>query len=63
MGDPSPTDELAGLRQLLAGLESGGMKIFLNKVDVSQKQIAILQREIAALEGFLARYKSGNRNA
>jgi hypothetical protein len=50
-------DELSGLRQLLAGLESGGMHISRNGVDISKEQIAVLKQEIANLDAFLAKHR------
>jgi hypothetical protein len=44
-------------------LESKELAIRRGPLDVTQKQIDILKREIAHLEGILARSKSGGQNA
>jgi polyhydroxyalkanoate synthesis regulator phasin len=59
MDDSHPTDELDGLREFLNRLESKELAIRRGPLDVTQKQIDILKREIAHLEGILARSKSG----
>jgi polyhydroxyalkanoate synthesis regulator phasin len=63
MDDSHPTDELDGLREFLNRLESKELAIRRGPLDVTQKQIDILKREIAHLEGILARSKSGGQNA
>jgi hypothetical protein len=63
MDDSHPTDELDGLREFLNRLESKELAIGRGPLDVTQKQIDILKREIAHLEGILARSKSGGQNA
>jgi len=63
MADSHPTDELDGLREFLNRLESKELAIRRGPLDVTQKQIDILKREIAHLEGILARSKSGGQNA
>ena len=63
MDDSHPTDELDGLREFLNRLESKEFAIRRGPLDVTQKQIDILKREIAHLEGILARSKSGGQNA
>src|SRR6516162_11533419 len=63
MDDPRPADELDGLRQFLNRLETRELAIRRGPLDVSQKQIDILKREIAHLERILAQYKSGGQNA
>jgi hypothetical protein len=63
MDDAHPTDELDGLREFLNRLESKELAIRRGPLDVTQKQIDILKREIAHLEGILARSKSGGQNA
>jgi hypothetical protein len=63
MDDSRPADELDGLRQFLNRLETRELAIRRGPLDVSQKQIDILKREIAHLERILARYKSGGQNA
>jgi hypothetical protein len=63
MDDSHPTDELDGLREFLNRLESKELAIRRGPLDVTQKQIDILKREIAHLEGILARSKSGGKNA
>ena len=60
MDDSRPTDELDGLRQFLNRLETRELTVRRGPLDVSQKQIDILKREIAHL---LAQYKSGGQNA
>jgi phage terminase Nu1 subunit (DNA packaging protein) len=57
MDDSHPTDELDGLREFLNRLESKELAIRRGPPDVTQKQIDILKREIAHLEGILARSK------
>jgi hypothetical protein len=58
--DESPAaDELAGLRHLLKRLESGDMKLTVNDVDDTQREIDILKHEIARLARVIARFKSG----
>ena len=52
-----------GLREFLNRLESKELAIRRGPLDVTQKQIDILKREIAHLEGILARSKSGGQNA
>jgi polyhydroxyalkanoate synthesis regulator phasin len=52
-----------GLREFLNRLESKELSIRRGPLDVTQKQIDILKREIAHLEGILARSKSGGQNA
>ena len=59
MDDSHPADELDGLRRFLDRLESKELAIRRGPLDVSQKEIDILKREIAHLEGILARSKSG----
>jgi polyhydroxyalkanoate synthesis regulator phasin len=59
MDDSHPTDELDGLREFLNRLESKEFAIRRGPLDVTQKQIDILKREIAHLEDILARSKSG----
>jgi polyhydroxyalkanoate synthesis regulator phasin len=63
MDDSHPTDELDGLREFLNRLESKELAIRRGPLDVTQKQIDILKREIAHLEGILARSKSGGQNS
>jgi hypothetical protein len=63
MDDPHSADELNGLRRFLDRLESKELTIRRGPLDVSQKQIDFLKREIAHLEDILARYKSGGQNA
>ena len=63
MDGSHPTDELDGLREFLNRLESKELAIRRGPLDVTQKQIDILKREIAHLEGILARSKSGGQNA
>jgi polyhydroxyalkanoate synthesis regulator phasin len=63
MDDSHPTGELDGLREFLNRLESKELAIRRGPLDVTQKQIDILKREIAHLEGILARSKSGGQNA
>ena len=63
MDDSHPTDELDGLREFLNRLESKELAIRRGPLDVTQKQIDILKREIAHLEGILARSRSGGQNA
>ena len=63
MDDAHPTDELDGLREFLNRLESKELAIRRGPLDVTQKQIDILKREIAHLEGILARSKSVGQNA
>ena len=63
MDDSHPTDELDGLREFLNRLESKELAIRRGPLDVTQKQIDILKREIAHLEGILARSKSVGQNA
>ena len=63
MDDSHPTDELDGLREFLNRLESKELAIRRGPLDVIQKQIDILKREITHLEGILARSKSGGQNA
>jgi len=63
MDDSHPPDELDGLRRFLDRLESKELAIRRGPLDVSQKEIDILKREIAYLERILARYKSGGQNA
>jgi hypothetical protein len=57
MADLHPAEELKGLRQFLKALESGEMTIGRAGVDVTQKEIGILKREIARLEQILTRLK------
>ena len=52
-----------GLREFLNRLESKELSIRRGPLDVTQKQIDNLKREIAHLEGILARSKSGGQNA
>jgi hypothetical protein len=59
MDDSHPADELDGLRRFLDRLESKELAIRRGPLDVSQKEIGILKREIAYLERILARSKSG----
>jgi polyhydroxyalkanoate synthesis regulator phasin len=59
MDDSHPADELDGLRRFLDRLESKELAIRRGPLDVSQKEIDILKREIAHLERILARSKSG----
>lgn len=59
MAEPHPTQELAGLRQFLERLELGQMRMVLNHVDVTLREIGIVKREIVYLEQVLARLKSG----
>jgi polyhydroxyalkanoate synthesis regulator phasin len=59
MDDSHTTDELDGLREFLNRLESKEFAIRRGPLDVTQKQIDILKREIAHLERILARSKSG----
>jgi polyhydroxyalkanoate synthesis regulator phasin len=63
MDDSHPTDELDGLREFLNRLESKELAIRRGPLDVTQKQIDILKREIAHLEGILARSKLAGQNA
>ena len=63
MDDSHPADELDGLRRFLDRLESKELAIRRGPLDVSQKEIDILKREIAHLERILARCKSGSQNA
>ena len=56
MDNSRPADELDGLRRLLDRLESKELAIRRGPLDVSQKEIDILKREIAHLERILARY-------
>jgi hypothetical protein len=56
MDDSHPADELDGLRRFLDRLESKELAIRRGPLDVSQKEIDILKREIAHLERILARY-------
>jgi polyhydroxyalkanoate synthesis regulator phasin len=63
MDNSRPADELDGLRRFLDRLESKELAIRRGPLDVSQKEIDILKREIAHLERILARYKSGDQNA
>ena len=63
MDDSHPADELDGLRRFLDRLESKELAIRRGPLDVSQKEIDILKREIAHLERMRARYKSGGQNA
>jgi hypothetical protein len=59
MDDSHPADELDSLRRFLDRLESKKLVIRRGPLDVSQKEIDILKREIAHRERILARYKSG----
>ena len=59
MDDSHPADELDGLRRFLDRLESKELAIRRGPLDVTQKQIDILKREIAHLERILVRSKSG----
>jgi hypothetical protein len=61
-------DELQSVQELAkasssVGWESKELAIRRGPLDVTQKQIDILKREIAHLEGILARSKSGGQNA
>ena len=58
MDDSRPADELDGLRQFLNRLETRELAIRRGPLDVSQKQIDILKREIAHLESIISQYNS-----
>ena len=51
----TPSEELAGLRQLLKALESGSMTMRQNGQDVTKRELDKLKPDIAFLEKVLAR--------
>ena len=53
-------DELAGLRQFLAALESPSTQYRKDGVDIKPREIEILKREIAHLDKVIARMKGDN---
>ena len=55
----SAKDDLAGLRQFLAALESPSTEYRRGGKDIKAKEIEILKREIAHLEAVLAQPGSG----
>jgi hypothetical protein len=57
-----PSDELIGLRDLLARLESGSLKMSRAGQDVTQQEFAVLKREMAHLEMVLARLRAEQRS-
>jgi hypothetical protein len=57
MAQKHPADELAEFRDLLARLESGELTLRQGGKDVGEREIAILKREIAAVEKTLERLK------
>ena len=60
----STEKEFAALRQLLKSLESGEMRIFEDREDVTQREIDLLKPEIKTLETILALIAaSGRRGA
>jgi IS5 family transposase len=60
MEDP---DELAHLRQLLAGLDSGRTTMRENGVDVTEREKEKLRVDVAGLEKRLARNRPGTSDA
>jgi hypothetical protein len=50
MNDSRPTDELGALRFDVALMESGALALRQNHRDVTQREIGVLNREIAFLE-------------
>jgi dihydroorotase len=61
MAEPRPTDELKVLRDLLARMEDGRLKMVSSGKDVTSKEVGILKREIAFLEKIIARLKDETR--
>jgi hypothetical protein len=57
MESPRLTDELATLKNLLERLESGSMTMRSGGKDVTQREVGILRKEIAAIEKTLARLR------
>jgi dihydroorotase len=53
------TDELSHLRDFLRRLESGELVLKASGEDVTQQEIAVVRREMAFLEGVLARLRAG----
>jgi hypothetical protein len=60
MTDSRPTDELGALRWDVARMDSGALLLRLSGRDVTQREIAILKREIAFLEKVATRGASSN---
>jgi hypothetical protein len=55
LAEPSTRDELVGLRQFLAALESESTSYTRNGADIKPREIEILKKEIAYLEKCLSR--------
>ena len=53
-----PVEELTGLRQFLSKLESRELTLSRGRLDVTQDEISVLNREIAHLERILARQQN-----
>jgi methyltransferase-like protein len=60
MENPTLTDELAILRNLLERLETGALTMRRSHEDVTQQEASILRKEIAALEKTLAQLKASS---
>ncbi len=58
MDEPYTADELTNLRKFVEKLESGALTLRRDKVDVTQRELRVLKREVAVLEGFLERLKA-----
>jgi hypothetical protein len=61
MSQPSPTDPLTYLRQLLRDLEIGEKSIQRGRIDITNCEIAALKSQIVALEE-LVRRSSGSED-
>jgi hypothetical protein len=55
MDTQRPSEELVGLRQYLARIEAGELRLSQRQVDVSRDEIAVLKLEIAFLEKVIVR--------
>ena len=55
MDTQRPSEELIGLRQYLARIEAGELRLSQRQVDVTRDEIAVLKREIAFLEKVIVR--------
>jgi hypothetical protein len=58
MDEPYTADELTNFRKFVEKLESGAVTLRRDKVDVTQRELRVLKREIADLEGVLERLKA-----